>query len=220
VRAKTELDESLRVSGGAVVPGEDPGLRIGDVAARVGVSTRTLRYYEELGILSPSLYTAGGERRYRPEDLKQLEQILELKELLGMNLEEIKATLASQVRLEELRAAYRENKSVESPTARARRRSILIEALELRTALIARMDEKLEKMAAFRAQLHSDADRCRALLEDPMATDSSSSSSSRRPRETSRRAPEGRDTPITQANPSVRTRDQKSTDKRSRRSAS
>ena len=36
------------------------GLRIGDAAAAVGVSARTLRYYEELGLISPSGYTPGG----------------------------------------------------------------------------------------------------------------------------------------------------------------
>src|ERR1700722_16408658 len=68
----------------------DSGLRISEAAARVGVSPRTLRYYDELGLLSPSLYTAGGERRYRDTDLVQMQRILELREALGMNLEEIK----------------------------------------------------------------------------------------------------------------------------------
>ncbi len=65
------------------------GLRISDAATRVGVSARTLRYYEELGLLTPSLYTAGGERRYTSEDLAHLGRILELREVLGMNLDEI-----------------------------------------------------------------------------------------------------------------------------------
>jgi hypothetical protein len=39
-------------------------LRIGEAAARVGVSSRTLRYYEELGLLTPSGRTPGGARRY------------------------------------------------------------------------------------------------------------------------------------------------------------
>ena len=45
----------------------EPGLRISDAASRVGVSARTLRYYDELGLLCPSQYTAGGERRYREQ---------------------------------------------------------------------------------------------------------------------------------------------------------
>jgi DNA-binding transcriptional MerR regulator len=141
-------------------------LRIGDVAARIGVSTRTLRYYEELGLLTPSGYTAGGERRYEAADLRQLERILELKMLLGMNLEEVKATLASQVRLDELRAAYRADDGTADEGAQLRRRAILAEALQLRTDLITRMDEKISRMEDFREQLAADADRCRALLEE------------------------------------------------------
>jgi DNA-binding transcriptional MerR regulator len=38
----------------------ETGIRISDAATRAGVSARTLRYYEELGLLTPSLYTAGG----------------------------------------------------------------------------------------------------------------------------------------------------------------
>ena len=52
----------------------EAGIRISDAATRVGVSARTLRYYEELGLLTPSLYTAGGERRYTTDDLVHLER--------------------------------------------------------------------------------------------------------------------------------------------------
>jgi hypothetical protein len=66
----------------------EPSLRISDAAARAGVSPRSVRYYDELGLLSPSDHTTGGERRYREGDLFQLQRILELREALGMNLEE------------------------------------------------------------------------------------------------------------------------------------
>jgi DNA-binding transcriptional MerR regulator len=192
-RANDSLDAASATPISSVGPAADgvepPSLRIGDVAARVGVSTRTLRYYEELGILSPSDYTPGGERRYRPEDLRQLERILELKELLGMNLEEIKETLASQVRLDELRAAYREHNEVESAAARVRRRSILVEALELRADLIARMDDKLKKMTEFRSQLASDADRCRSLLAESEVDDPAGANTSVRGGDRAERAP-------------------------------
>ena len=67
------------------------GLRISRAALELGVSARTLRYYEELGLLVPSGRTSGGERRYTEADLEQLRRILSLKEVLGMNLEEIKS---------------------------------------------------------------------------------------------------------------------------------
>jgi len=144
----------------------EPDLRIGDVATRVGVSTRTLRYYEELGLLGPSGRTAGGERRYRAEDLVRLERIIECKDLLGMNLEEIRGFVVSQARLDELRVAYRAEKDTPTKAASEKRRAILEEALALQTSLIERMEAKLTRMAEFRSQLHSDAQRCRKLLDE------------------------------------------------------
>ncbi|MHB8339904.1 MAG: MerR family transcriptional regulator [Mycobacteriales bacterium] len=144
----------------------DPGLRIGEVAARVGVSTRTLRYYEELGILAPSGYTSGGERRYQAPDLARLERILELKDVLGMNLEEIRGLLSSETRLEELRAAYRAQPDTPSGAAAEQRRLILEEALALQTSLLERLDAKLARMSAFRADVQGARDRCRTLLEE------------------------------------------------------
>ena len=81
------------------VTSTDLGLRIGDVAARVGVSTRTLHYYEQLGLLRPSGRTLGGARRYEASDLTKLERIIELKKAMGMNLDEAKGFLASEDRL-------------------------------------------------------------------------------------------------------------------------
>ncbi|MHB1987699.1 MAG: helix-turn-helix domain-containing protein [Acidimicrobiales bacterium] len=139
-------------------------LRIGDVAGRFGVSTRTLRYYEELGLLGPSGRTTGGERRYRAEDLVRLERIIECKDLLGMNLEEIRGFVVSQARLDELRVAYRAEKDTPTKAAKAKRRDILEEALALQTSLIERVEAKLTRMAKFRSEMYADAQRCRKLL--------------------------------------------------------
>jgi len=151
-------------------PAQDaaPGasLRIGDAAARAGVSTRTLRYYEELGLLIPSDYTTGGERRYREPDLAQLERILELREVLGMNLEEIKGFLDSERRLDEVRAAYRAEQHVATRSARRQRKALLVEALALNEALADQLNAKLARMDAFRSTLVANAQRCRDLLAE------------------------------------------------------
>jgi DNA-binding transcriptional MerR regulator len=145
---------------------DEPGLRISDAASRVGVSARTLRYYEELGLLCPSLYTAGGERRYRSGDLVQLQRILELREALGMNLEEIKEFLESEQRLDEVRAAYRAEQDVDTEAARSQRKALLEEALALNESLKEQLNAKLARMDAFRATLARNADRCRQLLAE------------------------------------------------------
>jgi DNA-binding transcriptional MerR regulator len=146
--------------------GADAGIRISDAATRAGVSARTLRYYEELGLLSPSLYTAGGERRYTVDDLSQLDRILELREVLGMNLDDIREFLSFESRLDELRASYRATKGATTKKAQAAQRATLQEALELNESLAQQLSTKLARMDAFRAKLAGDAARCRELLAE------------------------------------------------------
>lgn len=63
-------------------------LRIGDVARRTGLTHRTLRHYDDLGLLVPSGRSGGDYRLYAPEDLERLLAIQHLKSL-GMGLDEI-----------------------------------------------------------------------------------------------------------------------------------
>jgi len=142
----------------------EAGIRISDAATRVGVSARTLRYYEELGLLTPSLYTAGGERRYTLDDLVHLQRILELREVLGMNLDEIREFLSLETRLDQLRASYRASKGATSKKARSEQKATLQEAMELNESLAQQINAKLARMDGFRAKLLSDAQRCRELL--------------------------------------------------------
>ena len=144
----------------------EAGIRISDAATRAGVSARTLRYYEELGLLAPSLYTAGGERRYTADDLAHLQRILELREVLGMNLDEIREFLSLETRLDELRATYRATKGATSKKARAEQKATLQEALVLNESLAQQISAKLARMDGFRAKLVSDARRCRELLSE------------------------------------------------------
>ena len=142
------------------------GIRISDAATRAGVSARTLRYYEELGLLTPSLYTAGGERRYTSDDLDHLQRILELRQVLGMNLDEIKEFLALETRLDQLRASYRAAKGATSKKAQAEQRATLEEALILNESLAHQITAKLARMDGFRTKLLHDAQRCRELLDE------------------------------------------------------
>lgn len=77
----THVSGSLRDDDGAT-------LSIGELAQRTGVSTRTIRYYEELGILPTPERTSGGTRRYPREYVFYVEGARNLKEL-GFGLEEI-----------------------------------------------------------------------------------------------------------------------------------
>ena len=146
--------------------GTEAGIRISDAATRAGVSARTLRYYEELGLLTPSLYTAGGERRYTPDDLEHLQRILELREVLGMNLDEIREFLALETRLDELRASYRATKGATSKKARAEQKATSRRRWCSTSPWREQISAKLARMDGFRAKLRSDAQRCRELLSE------------------------------------------------------
>ena len=79
-------------------------LRIGEVAQRVGVTPRTIRYYEEIGLLpnAPDR-PSGGHRLYTQEEVERLREVIRLKELLGVTLDELRDLLTA----EEARAAVR-----------------------------------------------------------------------------------------------------------------
>jgi MerR family transcriptional regulator, copper efflux regulator len=70
-------------------PNDGELLSIGDLARATGVSQRTIRYYEELGILPPPTRSEGGTRRYPPDYKFYVEGALMLKEL-GFSLDELK----------------------------------------------------------------------------------------------------------------------------------
>lgn len=66
--------------------------KVGDIAKLTGLTVRTLRFYDQIGLFSPSGQTDSGHRLYNELDLSRLHQILSLKEL-GLSLEEIKSAL-------------------------------------------------------------------------------------------------------------------------------
>lgn len=68
-------------------------LKIGTLAKRTGVSIRTLRYYDEIGLLRPNSRSSAGYRLYGTEDVARLQQILSLR-ALGFSLDAIQTCLA------------------------------------------------------------------------------------------------------------------------------
>jgi hypothetical protein len=83
-----------------------------------------------------------------------------------MNLEEIKGFLESEQRLDEVRAAYRAKRDVNTKAARLQQKALLQEALALNESLKEQLDAKLARMDVFRATLSQNAERCRQLLTE------------------------------------------------------
>ena len=67
-------------------------LTVGQLAKKMGVTVRTLQYYDRMGLLKPSVLSEGGRRLYSSRDMVRLHQILSLK-YLGFSLQEIQGQL-------------------------------------------------------------------------------------------------------------------------------
>jgi MerR family copper efflux transcriptional regulator len=74
--------------GDPAVTGERTLLQIGEAAERVGLSLRTVRYWEEMGLVVPSARSGGGFRLYSEDDLRRLLVVKRMKPL-GLTLEEM-----------------------------------------------------------------------------------------------------------------------------------
>ena len=151
--------------GAALTQRPSPGseLRgIGAVAAATGVSERTLRYYEELGLLRPSAHRAGGSRLYADADVERVRRIRELQDLMGFDLEEIGTILAAEDRLEVLRGRYRSGSA--NPLA------VVEEAITTLESLRAQVGAKLERLEEFRSGLDARLERLRPRRDAHRAT--------------------------------------------------
>ena len=129
--------------------------RIGEVADRLGVSTRTLRYYQELGLLDPAGVSEGGNRRYSEDDVTRAMRILELRDVMGFDLERIGDILSAEDRIAEMRA------EASRGVTPARKLEIVTEAIEINEHLRAQVAEKMAVLASFDADLIERLDRLR-----------------------------------------------------------
>ena len=100
-------------------------MRISHVAREVGTTTRTIRYYEEIGLLPRSDEREhGAHRTYDDADVERLREVIQLKELLGVSLDELKTLVEAEDARASLRAEWEAGDVSED-----RRRVILDEAM-------------------------------------------------------------------------------------------
>lgn len=136
----------------------DAFLQIGEAAERTQLTQRTLRYYEEKGLLASPTRMDGGFRLYSHGDLERLERIKTFKELLGFSLAEIKEMLdAEDVRLQ-IRAEWDRDADVNEKAAKLR----VSKAMTLKQ--IGLIDEKMAKMATTRQELIERVERYDSFL--------------------------------------------------------
>jgi DNA-binding transcriptional MerR regulator len=120
-------------------------VRIGALASAAGTTVRTVRYYEELGLLAGTR-TAGGHREYAEADVERLRELLRLKALLGLSLDELREVMAGEAARAERRRAW------ESASAQDRSR-LLAEALTHTEGLLELVRRRRGELEAFEAEL-------------------------------------------------------------------
>jgi DNA-binding transcriptional MerR regulator len=120
--------------------------KIGQLANLVGVSPRTIRYYEEIGLLNSIKRMEGGKRVYTDQDCQRLQFIKRLKHL-GL-------TLAEMQELENIYRIHRTNKKV------------LPRLLELLDGHVEKIEERVQNLEKLRSEILSYHERIRTKLDD------------------------------------------------------
>jgi DNA-binding transcriptional MerR regulator/AcrR family transcriptional regulator len=138
--------------------GDEQLLAIGAAAARAGVTERALRYYQQLGLLTPCASTPGGMRRYSRDDLARVARIRQLQDLLGLNLDEIAVVLRSEDRMTQIRQTYHR-----AQTTDAERAELAAESLRIQEELRATVQAKRQAIDTFLADLDARTARTRTL---------------------------------------------------------
>ena len=122
---------------------------IEQVATRTGFTKRTLRYYEEVGVLSPTGRTEGNYRRYSEADVERLERIRNLRELLGFSLADIREIMEAEDERVQIRDAYKHETEVAAKVAQLNRADELIRnQLHLIEKKLAGLEQMRTKLVA------------------------------------------------------------------------
>jgi len=138
------------------------GLKIGEVARLAGTTPRTIRYYEEIGLLpTAGEREPGAHRTYAEADVERLTELLRLKDLLGLSLEELKELVAAEGARAELRREWRGG--VEDPV---RRRQILEESLGHIAHQLELVRRRRDEIARLQSELTARRRRVRGLLRE------------------------------------------------------
>ena len=130
-------------------PADHALLRIQDVAAETGLTTRAIRYYEEVGLLEPAARSDGAYRLFDASDLERLRFIRSLRDDAGFSLAQIGQLLEDEAARERNRQRFR------TTGDQAERRALLGDAR-------ARVDRQIETLETKRARLD-------AMIEDARA---------------------------------------------------
>jgi DNA-binding transcriptional MerR regulator len=118
-------------------------LRIGELAELTGTTPRTIRYYEEIGLLPGSEREQGKHRLYSDADVERVREIFRLRDLLGLSLDQLSQLLEAETARAELR---RELQRTEEPAERRRLLQQSLGHITTQLELVRRREQELEKL--------------------------------------------------------------------------
>jgi DNA-binding transcriptional MerR regulator len=118
--------------------------RIGEVAELANVTTRTLRYWQEIGLLKLDERGEASERLYSDADVERVMRIRELQVLLGFSLAEIRIILDTDDLVDTFRTAR------QAEALPHVQRDLLTQAMEANDGLLARLDDTITRIGRFR----------------------------------------------------------------------
>jgi MerR family transcriptional regulator, repressor of the yfmOP operon len=130
-------------------------MRVGEVAGRLGVSPRTVKYYEEIGLVEPEERSRGGFRLYGEREVERLERILKMKSI-GYSLAAIRELLAVRDTAQEADKVTVLRTATEHLRERGREVS----------ARILKIREDLERAVALREELGRDIALCERRIRE------------------------------------------------------
>lgn len=135
---------------------EDDSTRysVESVARELGITARTLRYYEELGLITPASRTPGGHRQYDQQAIDRLKNVIRLKNNVGFSLQEIREVLDAERSLELLKHDFRQGEHDDDSRAR-----LLDSYIEVLRRLVEKLDSKIENLNAMRRTYHERLER-------------------------------------------------------------
>jgi MerR family transcriptional regulator, repressor of the yfmOP operon len=137
-------------------------LRIGEVAQLTGTTPRTIRYYEEIGLLPPAAgRQPGSHRLYEEADVERLREVLRLKDLLGVSLDELSELVEAESARAALRREWREGDS-----GPQRRHEILSQALEHIDRQLELIRGRRDEIERLESELTARRRRVRTLLRE------------------------------------------------------
>ena len=124
---------------------DDAGQRfqIGEVAERTGVTQRTLRFYEERELITPTDRLEGGFRLYSENDIERVTLIKKLQELLGLSLAEIKEMVDAEQLRAQIRATFRPDREL---PARRERVQLVTDATKRQLEIVEQKSQQLTEM--------------------------------------------------------------------------